>query len=450
MSLRWRIALGLAAIATLVSASGAAFAYFQTHDRLAVAIDESLRNKAAELTAGPTGGRSDGDHDRQPVSPGCPPDSLIQTLAVAQLVTPSGEILDCLTKATRLPVDPTLVNEVRSTGQARFVTLDADRSRYRVLLVPLSSGNVLQLGRSLHENDAVLDSLRIRLTLLALAGVVAAALLGWLLATRIVKPIERLRDSAERIARTGDLDVDLPATGSDEVGSLAASFGTMVGALAESRDRQRRLVTDASHELRTPLTSLQTNAELLGRGDQLSDAQRTQVSEGIQLEVHELTDLVSELVALARDPASDAETPVSVSLAELADDVVVAARRRTPRAITLDVERSATLVGRPKALGRAISNLVDNAIKHGRKEIAITIDGGTVSVRDHGAGIPEADLPRIFDRFYRADVARTEAGSGLGLAIVAQVVEQHHGTVFARNHPDGGAVIGFSVPTPGA
>ncbi|MBK5288563.1 MAG: two-component sensor histidine kinase, partial [Acidimicrobiia bacterium] len=128
------------------------------------------------------------------------------------------------------------------------------------------------------------------------------------------------------------------------------------------------------------------------------------------------------------------------------DDVVAAARHRTPRTISLDPGKPATIVGRPKALSRAISNLVDNAIKHGAGAIEIEIDGGSISVRDHGPGIPEADLPRIFD-LDRAGVARTEAGSGLGLAIVAQVVEHHGGAVFAHNHPDGGAVIGFSLPT---
>jgi len=127
--------------------------------------------------------------------------------------------------------------------------------------------------------------------------------------------------------------------------------------------------------------------------------------------------------------------------------VVEAARRRTDRAITIDATGAASVPGRTKALTRAVSNLVDNAIKHGDGEIDVAVHRGTVEVRDHGRGIPEADLPKVFDRFYRADVARTEPGSGLGLAIVAQVVERHGGTVFARNSPDGGAIVGFTLPT---
>ena len=159
-----------------------------------------------------------------------------------------------------------------------------------------------------------------------------AALLGWLLAVRLVRPITRLRDAAEGIAQTGQLDAELPDGGPGEVGSLATSFATMVDALADSRARQQRLIADASHELRTPLTSLQTNAELLTRAERLNDDQRRQVSDGIRFEVHELTDLVSELVTLARDPDADQEPVEPVALVELATAAVDAARLRTDRA----------------------------------------------------------------------------------------------------------------------
>ena len=133
-------------------------------------------------------------------------------------------------------------------------------------------------------------------------------------------------------------------------------------------------------------------------------------------------------------------------LADLATAAVDAARLRTDRPLLLHEESPAVVHGRARALARAISNLLDNAIKYGAGPIEVTISGATLEVRDHGAGIPETDLPRVFDRFYRADAARTEAGSGLGLAIVAQVVERHGGTVSARNAADGGAVVGFTLP----
>ena len=447
MSLRWRIALSMAAIAALVSAFGATAAYLNTADRLTASIDESLRAKASDLSFTPGGGPHHDDQGRGDGPSGCPFAGTIEPATAAQTVTQDGTVVQCLDGGVRIPVDHTIVATALRVGAPQLSSAHVKGARYRVVTIPRSSDTVLQLGRSLDENDGVLNALRIRLLLFAIGGVLAAAFLGWILATRIVSPIERLRKSAEHIARTGDLDGEVPTAGTGEVGSLTTSFATMVDALGESRRRQQQLVADASHELRTPLTSLQTNAELLKRGDRLTVDQRSQVSGGIRFEVRELTDLVSELVDLARDPANDAEPVAPVSLDALTTDVVEAARRRTDRSITIDVSRAATVSGRTKALTRAVSNLVDNAIKHGDGAIEVAAHGGTVEVRDHGRGIPEADLPKVFDRFYRADVARTEPGSGLGLAIVAQVVERHGGSVFVRNSPDGGAIVGFTLPS---
>ncbi len=447
MSLRWRIALSMAAIAALVSAFGATAAYLNTADRLSASIDESLLAKAADLSFTSGGGPHHDDQGRGDGPSGCPLGGTVEPATAAQTVSRDGTVVQCLDGGVRIPVDHAIVAAALRTGAPRLSSAHVKGARYRIVTIPRSSDTVLQLGRSLDENDGVLNALGIRLLLFAIGGVLAAAFLGWILATRIVSPIERLRKSAEHIARTGDLDGEVPTAGTGEVGSLTTSFATMVEALGESRRRQQQLVADASHELRTPLTSLQTNAELLERGERLTVDQRSQVSEGIQFEVRELTDLVSELVDLARDPASDAEPVASVALDALVTDVVEAARRRTDRSITIDVGNAASVPGRTKALTRAVSNLVDNAIKHGDGTIEVAAHGATVEVRDHGRGIPEADLPKVFDRFYRADVARTEPGSGLGLAIVAQVVERHGGSVFVRNSPDGGAIVGFTLPT---
>ncbi len=452
MSLKWRIAFGMAFIAGLVSAFGAVVAYLNTAERLTATIDDSLRSKAAELAPVRNGNDHPGDPDHpgadgQGTRFGCPPNELLTLVNAAQIVAADGTVTRCIGVA--LPVDPKLVREVQSDPDAQITTAKVGGARYRIITTQRST-SVLQLARSLHENDDILRTLQLRLALFAGAGIAAAALLGWVLATRIVAPLERLRASAERIARTGELDRDVTTSGTGEIRSLTTSFATMVEALGESRRRQQQLVADASHELRTPLTSLQTNAELLERADRLNDTQRHQVSQGIRFEVRELTDLVSELVDLARDPANDVEATGPLDLAVIARGVADAAGRRTTRPITLDVHDATPIVGRSKALTRAASNLVDNAIKHGADAgadgaIEVSVHGTTFEVRDHGPGIPPADLPKVFDRFYRADVARTEPGSGLGLAIVAQVVDRHGGTVFARNHPDGGAVVGFTL-----
>jgi two-component system sensor histidine kinase MprB len=445
MSLKWRIALGMAAIAALVSVVGATAAYLTTEDRLRSSLDQSLLGKAHDLARGPQrpGGGGPGP-ETSGQDDACPRLDFLEPATLVQLVSPDGDAQTCL--GPTIALDRAAIRAARAGGPLRVTTVDVSGARYRVVTVASPDGDVLRLGRGLDEVNDVLDSLRIRLVLYALAGILLAALLGWLLAVRLVRPITRLRDAAEGIAETGNLDAELPEGGPGEVGSLATSFGTMVDALGDSRARQQRLIADASHELRTPLTSLQTNAELLTRADRLTDAQRLQVSDGIRFEVHELTDLVSELVTLARDPDADREPVAPVALADVATAAVDAARLRTDRPLVLHLDAPAVVQGRARGLGRAVSNLLDNAIKYGSGTIEVTVSGGTVSVRDHGAGIPEADLPRIFDRFYRADAARTATGSGLGLAIVAQVVQRHGGTVTARNAPDGGAVVGFSLP----
>jgi len=205
---------------------------------------------------------------------------------------------------------------------------------------------------------------------------------------------------------------------------------------------------DASHELRTPLSSLRTNVDVLRSGRELPPDTHDAVLGDIHAELGELTDLVAELVDLAADVRED-EPLAPVQLAELAEPVVERARRRTGRTIEFDAHRGAAVEGRPESLSRAIRNLIDNAAKFSPSEsvIRVVIDGGTVSVHDSGPGIPVDQRERIFDRFYRVESTRTLPGSGLGLAIVSQVAEVHDGSVFATDSPEGGATVGFRVPT---
>jgi two-component system sensor histidine kinase MprB len=370
----------------------------------------------------------------------------VQPAAAAQVVTVDGAVHVCIAGAPKLPVTATDRTIARTSGKPRLRTVSVDDTTYRVLTIPWFDGGALQTARSLKETEDVLSSLRLRLLALSLVGIAAAAILGWAFARRLVRPIERLRDTAERIARTQDLEAPIPESGSGEVGSLATSFSTMVDALAVSKRQQQQLVTDASHELRTPLTSLRTNAELLDRPDALNPQQQQRAVQGIRLEVNELTDLVSELVELATDRADDEEAE-RVPLRPLAEDVAERARRRTGRDITVasDGAPGTVLVG-PHMAERALANLVDNAVKYSPGAITIGVDGCRVEVRDDGPGIAAADQAHVFDRFYRSAEARTEPGSGLGLAIVAQIVRRHDGTVWATNRPEGGAAVGFELP----
>ncbi|MGZ8765125.1 MAG: HAMP domain-containing sensor histidine kinase [Acidimicrobiia bacterium] len=445
MSLRWRIASGLAVIAALVSALGTTGAWVTTSRQLEQSIDQSLLGRAETVQRPDGDERPDRDDDTDNTPGGCPRAGTVQPAAAAQLIASDGTVTVCIPGAVILPVDA----EDRATrpgDEPRLRTVAIDGAPYRVLTVPWRDGGALQTARSLDENDEVLAALALRLTLLSAVAIGAAALLGWLFARRLVRPVERLRDSAERIARTQDLSAPVPQGGGGEIGSLAGSFSTMVDALAASRVQQQQLITDASHELRTPLTSLRTNAELLERGELLDAEQRRSAALGIRLEVDELTNLVSELVELATDRSSDEEETQPVRLLDLATVVAVRAHRRTGRVVDVIDDSSAAVLVRPQMAERAIANLVDNAIKYSAGPVEVALDGHRLEVRDRGPGIPAEDLGFVFDRFYRSVAARAEPGSGLGLAIVQQIVERHSGTVWAANRDGGGAVVGFELP----
>ena len=277
---------------------------------------------------------------------------------------------------------------------------------------------------------------------LVLLGAAAA---GWLIALRITRRLVRLTGLAEEVSASGRLDVAVPTGGRDEVGRLAASFDAMLGRLTASREDQERLVQDAAHELRTPLTSLRTNASVLRRFGELDPDARQRLLDDVDGESRELTHLVDELVELATRRYEE-EPAEPVDLAEVVARAAERVRRRSGREIRVDAEPMRVL-GRAKGLERAVTNLLENAVKFDAsgEPVQLVLRGGRIEVLDRGPGIAEDDLARVFDRFYRSDTARGLPGSGLGLAIVRQIALAHDGTVTAAARPCGGAVVGFTV-----
>ncbi len=273
-----------------------------------------------------------------------------------------------------------------------------------------------------------------------------AAALGWLIATTVTRPLVRLTRAATDVERSRRLDVEVPVDGKDEVGRLGDAFNGMLAALAASRDDQRRLVEDAGHELRTPLTSLRTNLAVLRRHPDLDPQTRERVLADLHTETEELVVLVEEVVALARG-VTDGSPPERIELGPLAVGVAARAERRHGRPVTVTADNS-VVEAPPPALERAISNLIDNAAKFDPTDnpIEVVVEDGAVTVHDRGPGVPPDDAPRIFDRFYRADGARTLPGSGLGLSIVRDVAVSNGGDVSVAARPGGGASIGLHLP----
>ncbi|GAA1198482.1 two-component system, OmpR family, sensor histidine kinase MprB [Prauserella alba] len=341
-------------------------------------------------------------------------------------------------------------------GGAEWSLRTDKASGIRVVAVQSGRGQALVLGQSLAQTERTLGDLALVLMLFGGIGVVVAAGAATAVARTALRPVERLTSATERVADTMDLR-PIPVTGDDELSRMTQSFNTMLGAVAESQAQQSRLVADASHELRTPLTSLRTNLELLlsaGRSGapQLDETMRSEIEADIRGQLDELTQLIGDLVELARDSGPQ-EMIERVDLAEVVERALDRARRRAGDT-EFDVRlESWELTGDPGVLERAVLNLLDNAVKFspagGTVHVGLRpLGDGTavVEVADRGPGIASEDLPRVFDRFYRSAEARTLPGSGLGLAIVRQAAQRHGGGAFALSREGGGTIMTIRLP----
>jgi two-component system sensor histidine kinase MprB len=311
----------------------------------------------------------------------------------------------------------------------------------RVLTLGTGRGSALLIARPLSEVEHELGHLLLILVLIGGAGIALAAVIGMLVARTALAPVARFTRDTEELTDRMDLSRRLEVRGRDELARLAESFNGTLDVLERSIESQRHLVADASHELRTPIASLRANIQILEEADRLPAGEQASLREDIVAELDELTALVGDLVELARgsDPPDARE---EVRLDELIGAAVQSARRRSQLDFALSTEP--TLVsGRAERIGRAVSNLLDNARKWSPEggRVEVELKGGVLSVRDHGPGFQDEDLSHVFDRFYRAPGARGLPGSGLGLAIVRQAAEAGGGFAEAANAPGGGALL---------
>jgi two-component system sensor histidine kinase MprB len=446
MSFRARLTLAAAGAVAVAVVLASVLVYVLVSDRLHSEIDGSLRDRAARLTHS--------DHDKG-IFGSVPPAILGQARGFYQYTDSQGNIaLPAFEAGQRpLPVDAR-VRRVAVGSERQFYTdqtVQGVHVRVYTVSATLFSTDpptpiAVQVALPLTEIDSTLSRLAWILFFVALSGVGLAVVLGWLVARAALAPVRRLTTTTEEITATHDLSRRVEEDRHDELGRLGMSFNTMLAALEESQQSQRQLVADASHELRTPLTSLRMNVELLARG-RLPDEERTKALGDVSTQLEELTVLVTDVVDLARD-GEPQRAVEDVRLDLLVGDAVERARLHTPR-VRFDAHLHESVVeGVPDRLFRAVANVLDNAAKWSPPggPVEVRVADGELTVRDHGPGIADEDLPHVFDRFYRSPAARGTPGSGLGLAIVRQVVESHGGTVGAEPAEGGGTILRLVFP----
>ncbi|WP_083940191.1 sensor histidine kinase [Saccharomonospora saliphila] len=419
-------------------------AYFTVRDNLYQSFDENLTDRAEAAVRSPT------VESRVESIPGA---FLVSSDIQVGLLTASGDLV--YPRAGNPP--PWGGSELAVARGVQNSSLRTDESTgMRVIALPAGNGVAMVLAQSLAPTERTLGRLALVLLFVGGAGILVATAAGTAVARAGLRPVEHLTSATERVTRTMDLR-PIPVSGDDELARLTHSFNTMLAAVAESQERQRRLVADAGHELRTPLTSLRTNLELLLAANRegapvLSERDRADIESDIRGQLDEVTQLIGDLSELAREDAPK-DTDERVDLVEIVERALDRARRRAAEVDFRADLNPWVLTGDPSTLERAVLNLLDNAVKFSPAGSTVGVslrplgDGtAVVEVADAGPGMAPEDLPRVFDRFYRSSEARTLPGSGLGLAIVKQAAERHGGTVYATNRPEGGALMTIRLP----
>jgi two-component system, OmpR family, sensor histidine kinase MprB len=403
------------------------------------ALHEVAQPYVAERNLGPGGGGQD-PYDHGPYHQ--PQGRFGGASGYLQIVYPDGTVARPESESSPLPVDSRTLAVARGSGEAFFSDATVDGVHLRVLTASDADGGAVQVARPLTEVDRVLRRLRVVLLVVGLAGIAVAALVGQLVARAALAPVSRFTRRTEALTADPDLSARLDVQGRDELARLATSFNATLDALERSVQSQRHLVADASHELRTPIASLRANIQVLSEAERLPPEERDSLRADIIEELDALTALVADVVDLARggEPTDAAD---DVALDGVVRQALEVARRRAP-GISFEAELEPTLVrGAPERIARAVANLLDNSAKWSAEHgvVEVTLRDGVLSVRDHGPGFEDEDLPHVFDRFYRADEARRLPGSGLGLAIVRQTAEAHGGWARAANAAGGGARV---------
>jgi two-component system sensor histidine kinase MprB len=453
-SFRTRLGTLTAAAVLVTVALASLVSYFFIHHQLFSQVDTTLQHElSASLSPG---GQFVADRANSALSR-VANGSLVQVNGVdGELLYPQLGPYGSLAQA-RLPFTPSEA-ALASSGDNSYAyrTVVYRGQPYRVLAVGATDQTtgepaVIQIAQPLTDVNHTLRDLRVILWLVTIGGAALAVVLGWLVGRTTMRPVARLTAAAEHVAATQDLASTIQEEGDDELARLARAFNSMLKALAESRQQQAQLISDAGHELRTPLTSLRTNIEVLMKVRDLPEADRSELMSDVNGQLEELTTLIGDVVDLAREDEKQSE-PIEVRFDSIVAHAVERARKRAPGVSFETHLTPGSVRAQPAMLERAVLNVLDNAAKWSPPDGTVSVwlqraDRWTLDIEDQGPGISPEDLPHVFDRFYRADSARSMPGSGLGLAIVRQVVSAHGGWVSAKSPPGaGGTLIHIELP----
>ncbi|PEG40234.1 two-component sensor histidine kinase [Mycolicibacterium agri] len=441
LSLRWRVMLLAMSMVAMVVVLMALAVYVVVSRALYDDIDNQLHSRARLLI----------ESGSLAADPGKAIEGTAYSDVNAMLINPGRSIYTANQQGQKLPIGQQERDVI--SGELLLSLRTADHQR--ILAVHLNNGSSLLISKSLAPTGKVLKRLGTVLLIVGGIGVAIAAFAGGMVARAGLRPVARLTEAAERVARTDDLR-PIPVVGSDELARLTEAFNMMLRGLAESRERQARLVTDAGHELRTPLTSLRTNVELLMAAQEpgaprLPEEEMAELRADVIAQIEELSTLVGDLVDLTRDDAGSV-VHEQVDMSEIVDRCLERVRRRR-NDIEFDIDVIPWQVyGDAAGLSRAVLNLLDNAAKwsppNGRVGVRLTqLDPvhAELVVSDFGPGIPPHERQLVFERFFRSAQARAMPGSGLGLAIVKQVVLRHGGALRVEDTVPGGQPPGTSI-----
>jgi two-component system, OmpR family, sensor kinase len=464
IGIRWRLTLAYGVILTAVLAGLALFLYRQQESFLIDNSASRVRSQASVAIASLPASDPLGDLDEAATSIEL---ALAGPDSAATLLALNGEPLTNSATAETVALPDDDYARVRS-GERTQRVVDVDGGRVVSVLVPVrdSRGDVaalLQIDTSLVSVDASLGRLQLLLTI----GVVIAHVFGLTLifgfTSWSLRPLTRIADACRAIA-SGDLaDRSRLPKGPDELGELGRAFDAMIeevqstaGERERSEQLARQFAADASHELKSPLTVISGYLDVLLRGGSEDRAQLQRALAGMQRETERMSRLVTDLLELAQlEAGSRVMQRKTLSLADLlAQERDDAELRSTDHELVLEIEHDATVLADPEALRQALRNLIDNAVRHSDAGARITLtlatDGGAAIVRvsDTGCGIAPEHLPRIFDRFYRADEARSRGvgKAGLGLAITRSLIERNDGVIGVESEPGRGTTFTIRLP----